>query len=521
MVYDVWSGNLQRHRARLNNKAAVMSDEIWSISLTHEGLGVCALGMDMARRDYSVQWPLKAQFGVRTVDSAAVLRLVAHALSELLKDHEPPLAIAVVSPNAETACFVDDKDVPVSPVFLEELLTIPKSAIPERFSELNETSQAFRNSVIRRIQQMQPTFGMNGAFGVWSLGMLVMHGMTGHAMSACIPRGMVDNIGEYDEESKALIYQAMGINVQNTGERIRPGHVAARISPMLVSRLASNDLPELEKLAGIPVFDMGCWDGAFAYAVAANPLSCAVYAGWDMRALWTAGVSALSAYEIQIISRDETRETDETPQEKTVDEWTRLFQERIEVEKSPGPGKNLQTYGWMLPPMDSAIIKNSLEKLINAESGRIPMKTMSCVPLGSCGLHLHYCKTGWRMMGLTAAHGTIHLARALFEGMIYEVRTWLEIANPEGTNPLKVCIGRPWPAECAQWAADILREKVFYLEESVELLSAFGASLSLLRSLNVDNLPSPHLRAEVIEPDERSVCYQPHYEIHRYLRENG
>ena len=496
--------------------------EIWCIALTTEGISACSLNAAMESRNYSQPWPLMRKYGVLCVDSTVVLRMTARALHELNRGRNGEVrGIALLTPELETAVFADSKGVPASPVFVESPLTIPKSGIPEKYAEMPETSNAYRNSVLRRIQQVEPTFGMNGVYGIWSLGALVMHGLCGNALDACSPRGM--KLGYVSDDMDELIWLALGVNQSSSSRRVRPGTAAGKLSGTCIATLPADDFPELYDLAGIPIFCMGTANGAAAYAMAANALSWAVTVGTRISARWNAGNTALSAYEIQIVDKpangDETSAPNAT-EEMTSNEWTQHFDEQLSLNTEPGPGKTLTTYGYATDSFSSPILMHSIQSLVDAETGRIPMKAFKPAPVGSCGLHCLFNAYGWQITGLQSAHEPAHLDRALFEGMIFELRTWRETVSNDGLAPVRMCVEKPWPPESAQWAADILGESVYYIDDTEGSLASFGGALALIRSLGINLSATPKLQAHVLEPSGRFASYQPHYAIHRYLKEN-
>ncbi len=491
--------------------------EIWSLTLTTEGISACSLNPAMESRQYSQPWPLIRKYGVQCVDSAVVLRMTARALHEISQGRSGEVkGIALLTPELETAVFVDSKSNPASPVFIESPLTIPKSGIPEKYAEMPETSKVYRNSVLRRLQQFEPTFGMNGIYGIWSLGALVMHGLCGNALDACSPRGM--KIDDIPDDMDEMIWQAMGINHALSSRRVRPGVAAARISGNCLAMLPADDFPELFDLAGTPVFCMGTGNGAASYAMAANALSWAVTVGTRLSARWNAGNTALSAYEIQII--DTPAEAPTEPKEMTSNEWTQSFDAQMPLNTEPGPGKTLTTYGYSTEPFCSPILMHSIQALLDQETGRIAMKALKSAPVGSCGLRCIFGAYGWQITGLHSAHEPAQLARALFEGMLFELRAWRETVCNHGLAPVRICIEKPWPTECAQWAADILGESIYYIDDTEGNLASFGGALALMRSLGIDLTAKPRLQANVLEPSGRCESYQPHYAIHRYLKEN-
>ena len=506
--------------------------EIWSLSLTHEGIGACALSLDASHRLYSERWSFVRKYGLWCVEMAELRKAVARAIRALWADSDiPPTAIALSTPQSMTAVFADRQG-PASPVFFDAPLTIPRRDIPKDYGDTPELGKAYRNSVLRRLQQFYPELGLNTPLGIHSLGAAVMRVLTGHSADACIPLGVPSQYPGFSKETRAMFFQAMGYHPDFSSQRVFAGKRVACITPELAANLSVENAPEFSRLAGIPVYCLGNSDGARSYASASNPLSWSVQAGTQIRAHWTAGCNALAAFEIQIIPK--TPDTDnapdaqtpdnqnnasqpDDPSELTADEWTRLFNDSLRLEVSPGPQKALATYGLSLPGFDSPFILDPIRALTDPHSGRILFKTLSHAPLGSGGLHLLHNASGWQLIGLTSAHENAHLVRACFEGLMYSVRSWRENLNQKGLGPIRLVLSPPWPAECAQWAADIMQSALIYIDETSENLAAFGAALALMRDLKLEMTAKPHIPAQIVEPSERSAYYQLHYQVHQQL----
>ena len=488
--------------------------EIWSIALTRDGLGACALGLDMTRRDYTARWPMMRVDRMWAVDTGVLRRIVAESLMALyaqLPKDEQPLAITICAPNAETACFLDNTGTPLSAIYLDKPPVMPRREIPERYAEAPAAAYAYRNSVLRCIQQMRPEFCMENPPGIASIGAIVAQALTGHLSDVCLPRGIPESYPDMDDD----VTTATGLCPDSCFERIRCGVPFARISPEIAQNLNAPDFAALGNLAGVPVFNMGSSDSARAYASASDPLSWSVTVGTDLRAQWTAGIGALTGYEIQIVDSNTPKPESSEEISKTRDEWTREIYAALPIRPYPGPGKNLSGYGLHSVPVHTPIVSQLLASCSLCE-GIVPFETLSTVPVGSNGLHIIPRNDDIQIIGLTSAHEPIHVARALFEGFIYTLRDWQNALESPG--PVRIVIDKPWPAQCAQWIADILARPVFSLDEPAEILAAMGAALCLVRDLDLPVNGKPSLSANIIEPQPRAAAYQPHYDIHCALK---
>ncbi len=514
--------------------------EVWSISVTRDGLGACALGLDMDRRDYMARWPMMRSDRIWTLDVRAMNWVIAEALAALgqgLPQGEMPLALALSTPDAETACFVDADGQPLSPVYLDAPPVMPRREIPDRYAGAPEAASAYRNSVLRCIQQIRPEFCINEPPGIATLGAMVSFALTGHLADTCLPRGISPNYPDLSAD----VFAAAGVRSDRSYERVRCGMPFARISTDAAQNLGVAQTSLLSGLAGIPVFHMGASDSARAYACAADPLSWSAVIGNGLRAQWNAGIGAISGYEIQIVEHndkmdgsdasapdpapqnapDETVSGGDAPpepqeQEKSRDEWTWLINQSIALDVWPGPGKNLCAYGRISAPMHSPVIAQMISACAPHE-GIVPFELLSSVPLGSGGLHVIPRSDDVQIIGLTSAHEPPHFVRAMFEGLVYTLRDWRNaLADP---GPVRLVIDKPWPPETVQWAADILALPVFWIEDSPEALAAMGAALVLVRDLDLPVTGKPRLSASIIEPQPRFAAYQVHYCIHCALKQ--
>ena len=501
--------------------------EIWTIALTSEGIGACAMTPEMECRRFSAPWPEFYAGNTRALETAGIQRLLARALNTLYAespDHELPLAIGICAQDEDTAVFVDRFGVCQSPVYLAAPLTMPRRAIPEKYAS-QELAWVYRNSVLRCLQQQQPLFGEGQCFGLMSLGALVAFWLSGHAVSSMLPRGVPVRFPVFEDENRERIFAALGIHPQYSMTSAKCGHVFARISPEIVKNLASWDMPQLAALAGVPVFDLGASEGAMAYACGANPLSWAANLGWQTQAYWTASITALAEFEIQIIDNPQNTESPENnaadgvtrrPEEMSADDWTMLWSRHLNLNMHSGPRQNLASYGYKLPSVQSGIVTQALQSLIS-DNGRIVFKRLKQVPLGSAGLHVWHNSQGWHITGLCPSHTPAHLARACFEGLVYDIRQKREALGYSVCGPLRLILSNPWPVECVQWAADILNTPVIWIDDSSCSQAAFGAAIALVRDLELQTNAKPRLEAVIIEPQERAAYYETHYQIHKQI----
>ena len=520
--------------------------EIWSIAVTRDGVSVSSLDEKGGRRGSYMRWPLMRCRNLPALGSEDVYRMVAAGLGRLMNTGDSlPEAICLCSPDGETASFVGREGQFGSPVWFDAPLNVLRHDVPGMYAGDESLTSVFRNSVMRRFQQDDVLFGEQEKYGIWTLGAVVSHALTGRPWNACVPRGVPDGYpgGGFSDDMRDMMYQAMGVERSLCSGVCRTGFAAASLERKNLEKLSTYCGADLVRLAGIPLFDMGCCDGAAAYACAASPLSWAVRIGGGVRAGWNAGSSALSAYEIQV-DDGERQDGDGTngghsegvkslmedggedgkhdgldcDEALSVDEWTRLFCSRLHPDALSYLGKTLLSCRYVLEHAMSPVMEACFSGLRNGE-GCVSFSALKDAGTGSHGLHACCTSNGWQIIGMTSAHQCNHLARALFEGEMYAVRQWRESVCPQGMGPVRMMKSELWPEECVQWAADILNQEVIYIQETPAALASFGAALLLMRELDMMD-GKPGLSAQIVMPSERAAYYETHYRIHCMLR-NG
>ncbi|MBO4351062.1 MAG: hypothetical protein J6A01_08985 [Proteobacteria bacterium] len=495
------------------------NQNIWSLALTRHGIGTCIHSAEGMSYRQSYFWPVADIPGIHAILIDKARALLAQALTELCQNAQTlPMAIALCSEDETTAVLLDASQKPVTPVYYELPHPMPRSEIPDKYASSPNLARMYRDSVLRRLQQTNPALGLHEPLGLYSLGALVALWLSGHGVSSCMPMGVPPQFPSFDEDSRDNCMDAIGVKPSLCMKRARCGHVFAKISPWLAQNLGLDENPELKKIAGIPIFDMGDCCGACAYASVANPLSWQATLGFDLSASWTASVSALAQYEIQIIdkSKNPEQKQEDTPkslEDLTSNDWTRILSEHLPLDIHPGPGSSLAAYGCHCPSAYSDVFKCLFAHLADDGEGHLDFEDVLCKsPLGSHGLHCIYSQMGWLIVGMTAAHTKEDFYRALFEGMCYQLRQWREKIPTSQIGPIRLVFEFPWPAECAQWAADILESPVYLLNTPREILAAQGSAIVLLRSLDIPTKPS--IQATIFEPQERSAYYRKHYQVH-------
>ena len=495
------------------------NSNIWSIALTKHGIGTCIHDANKMSFGANYPWVVADVPGIHAIPVDRIKARIAQALADLCQNAQStPLAIAICSEDEATAVLLDASQNPVTPVYEEMPHSMPRADIPEKYASSPKLAQFYRDSVLRRLQQTNPSLGLHEPLGLYSLGALVALWLSGHGVSSCMPMGVPPQFPLFDEDSRGVCMDAIGIKPSLCMERARCGHVFAKISPWLCQNLEIDENDELKKLAGIPIFDLGDCCGACAYASAADPLSWQATIGFELSAYWTASVSALSQYEIQIVDKSKNSEQnqEDTPkklEDLSANDWTQILSNYLRFEIHPGPGSSLAAYGCHCPSSYSEWIGRLLALLPKDENGRFEFEDVLCKsPLGSHGLHFVYAQTGWQILGMTAAHSKEDFVRALFEGMCYQLRQWREKIPTSQIGPVRLVLEDPWPDVCAQWVADMLESPVYLINYHREVLAAQGAAIVLLRVLDIPTKPS--IQATILEPQERSAHYRKHYQVH-------
>lgn len=499
--------------------ASAETPNLWSIALTKHGIGTCIHDAEQMPYFAHDLWAVTDMPGIHGIRVDAAKAKIAHALLELCRNaRSAPMAIAVCCEDETTAVLMDAGQNPATPVYYEMPHPMPRSDIPEKYASSQTLTPIYRDSVLRRLQQANPTLGLHEPLGLWSLGALVVFWLSGHAVSSCMPLGVPPRFPRFDDDSRTICMDALGVKPDLCMKRAKCGHVVAKVSPWLCRNLGIDDDEALKKLSGIPIFDMGDCNGACAYASVADPLSWQVSLGFDLRSFWTASVSALAEYEIQIVDKTENSEQKQTDIHKKLEEfsandWTLVLSDRLPLDIHPGPGRALAAYGCSCPSACSGLLGCVLASLEDDGAGTLDFNEVLCKsPLGSHGLHVANTPNGWQIIGMTAAHGREDFLRALFEGMCYQLRQWREKIPTDKIGPVRLVLESPWPDECAQWVADILESPVYLLGHSREILAAQGAAVVLLRSLDIPTKPS--IQATIFEPQARCACYRKHYQVH-------
>lgn len=494
--------------------------EVWSIALTRESLCVCAVGQDMKRRTYVERIVWSRMYGMRCTAPEGLFRQVGGLLLRLLSEcEELPVCVTLCVPDGETASFVGRNGEYVTPIFWDMPVTIPRRDIPEVYQQDEVLSEVYRKSVKRRLCLAEPSFGLLDGVGLCSVGAMLSYALTGHRADACVAMGVPEGYPGFEAENCEVMEDAMGVELDLSSRRSRTGFVVGRLSEEMTQRLYCEEMRELKRLAGVPLFAMGSSDGACAYGCGATPLSWNVQFGWGLKAVWTASNTALSPYEVSIVEPGEGAKEDEKRAREeglSADEWTQIMDSRGRVSVSEGPGKGRLTYGYRLEPFESSVMVQGLVAVMD-EEGRMSPDILKRVPVGSHGLHVCCRETGWAVIGLKSAHEPGDLARALFEGEMYELRRHLEGACPEGMGPIRLMKSELWPEEFVPLVADILGCEIIYIDETAAEMAAFGSALLLMREEGMEIVEKPRLTAHVIENGGRTGYYQAHYRVHCQL----
>lgn len=497
--------------------------EIWTISLTATGIGACALDTDGQRRSFSAPWPPFIKHNIRAIEPEAPRRLIAHALEALqVKARALPLAIGISSPDRETAAFMDAHGDMQLPIFTDPPIVVPRRDVPDKYECDGALVTAYRQSVLRGLQTLDPGLAVNTHLGLYSLGAVAARWLTGSPASSSLPLGVPEHFPAFENMPQDMFFSALGVSRDLSMKRARCGHLVGKIRSDIVQSLRAFDMPELSELAGIPVFDMGSSNAGRAYASAADPFSWSVTLGTDLRAHWTAGVTALSAYELTVRDQPDAQQDTNAPEikEMTADEWTRAWHDVLPLSVEPGPGAERACFGFTLPSIRASLFAHAFEKLGVSATVPLDIKTLQQSPVGSHGLHVIFDQQYARIVGLCAAHDDCDLARAAFEGMCYALKAYRERLDHGADGPIRLILEQPWPQACAQWVADILDAKAYLIAEDEAALAAFGICLALMRLLEIPLAERPAMQATIIEPGTRCAYYARHYRIHCMLCDN-
>jgi len=273
--------------------------QIWSISLNASSVGACALSLNADCRTHHETIPPDASASY-AVSPQSIFEAISRCFAFLAQDNELPLLICICSHT--TACLVDPHGTPVTPIYNELPLTLPRRDVPTIFADDPALFATYRSSLLRRLQQTTPLLGQTSAVGLSTAAALVIRALTGAHLDVQSPLGTLDSYPWTSaDDARPMLFKALGVSEHLSCRRARAGRVIAPISDAdyLIAPALSLD-PWRTKLNGIPLMHMGSNLAASAYASAANPLSWACSLGWHASAQWTASKSAFSNYQIVV-----------------------------------------------------------------------------------------------------------------------------------------------------------------------------------------------------------------------------
>lgn len=518
-----------KHANQLAQTAFAMTDrpsaEIWALSITSSGIGVTAMSLDAHYRAYFEPWASTDPIALTTAQT--FYNTLNTLFEQLGQNADPPLAICLSA--CTTAGFVDKYGQLMSPIYLETPTPMPRRDVPECFADDPTLFAVYRNSLMRRLQNVSPTtwpddIGLSTAAGC------LIRALTGAHLDAMVPLGTPDAYPWAYHELREMYFRALGVNAQNSVSRTRAGYAVAMVSEV---EPLPRDAAILEawrhKLVGIPIFHTGTATAAAAYACAADPLSWSCVFGWQTSAHWTASHSACAAYEISI--QDAKTDTDiknSTPDDDTHaltrDEWTRYLSNILPLEAEYGARRNDLAYGMTSPSYRTYPLRlaeqqtRELFTQLSQTPPRFAEDLLTLAPLGSAGLHIWPANDAIQIAGIQPAHTPAHFFRATFESQAYAIRAWREMTHLDGLGPIRAAFEPPWDISCAQILSDILETTVITPDVNYATLAAIGTAIALMRDLNITTPDAkPHLDAYEIHPSQSANYYRAHAQIHALL----
>ena len=502
------------------------SGEIWSFSLTSGGIGATAMSLDAHYRAYFE--PLASDDPLTLTTSEAFYHALASLFEKRGQNAGLPLAICLTA--CPTACFVDQYGQCQSPIYLDTPTPMPRRDVPACFADEPSLFAAYRNSLMRRLQNLSPT-SSEKALGLSSASGCFIRTMTGVHLDALTPVGTPDAYPWAYHDLHEMYFRALGVNSALSVARTRASYAIATISE--VEPLPSDAAP-LEawrhKLVGIPIFHTGTATAAAAYATATDPLSWSCVFGWSASAHWTASATACAAYEITVKdapASDETKDdtsTNDAPKELSRDEWTRYLSEVLPLTAEYGARRNDRAYGMKTPsyrifPITTALAQTRQQFMqMSHIEPRFAEDLLSLAPVGSAGLHIWPRHDTLQIAGLMAAHTPAHYLRASFESMAYTIKSWRDLTQLGGLGPIRALFEPPWDISCAQILSDILETTVITPDLNFATTAAIGSAIALMRDLNITTPNAkPHIDAYEVTPSQSTVIYQAHAKIHTIL----
>lgn len=494
-----------------------MASDIWSIAITEDGIGACLLHADFSRQCLFLPWTLRRANAAWIISPEEVLSYLAEIFKKF-SEISLPQFIALATPHASTAILVDEHGSPFGDIYLSSPPAIPRSHVPERFAE-DDLCGVFRQSIIRRLQYQNPNFSNIHAMGVWSLGAFVCHILTGLSADTSPALGMP----QCHDVPAQEFYNALGGYRELCHHYIRPsGDIPiGSLTKGIRYRLHCPHCHALDALSGIAVFHAGSSLASFAYAACADSLSWAVSMGFHSSALWTAGKSALHLYEI-LLKEDKNIDNSALPtkeQHFSNNDWTSIWNEIQQLETLPGPITALSGYGYLWPDSHLWMVDAALQTIKKDQNTPdiIDFETLRHAALGSRGLHWIQQTNGYQCIGMQPFHDASHYLRALLESQFYDIREKREYAAQTITAPIRMAFSAPWPKQCAQWAADILKTPIMLIDANSTTCAAIGTAIATFREIFKDCQIRASLQADIITPSKSSSYYDMHYQIHKAL----
>ena len=489
---------------------------VWSISLTNTGIGACILNTDMTYHHFSAPYPVFRQDRCWCVETNAILHVLGQTLEFLINTSDQlPESLAICTPDREMACFVNDHRHVISPFYLSLPPILPKHDIPEMFQDDPDISSAYRQSLLRNIQQFRPEFGLNEKIGIYSPGAWISQILTGNPVDTCMPVGVPESFPEFDPTNQSMFYKAMGLDPSLNQVMQPTGLTCGNISPDGISCFGSDLSTKLKKIIGIPVFIMGSSQSALSYATAADPLNWSVSLSWKLHTGFNAERNAFNHYEISIHDQGLNavqHATQPDLQNLTRNEWAQLINDHLPFRKSAGTRSTLSYCSLETDSAHSPLFNHSND----FSNHQISAEDFLRIPVGSYGLHFIYHRDSWQIIGLKPSHDIHAFYHALFEGQLYHLLEWQQ-QLPSKPESVRIILNNPWPSEAIQCAANCLQIPVLIPDDSAEILAALGAALGLMRDLHNAPGSSPSIHAQIIEPQTSS--YEAHFRVHCALRQ--
>ncbi|MDX9721692.1 MAG: hypothetical protein RBU37_13155 [Myxococcota bacterium] len=510
-----------------SNSSSGEPEILASLMLGRSASALLLVGLDGQIVEYSrVEHPQPQHFhGFMALELPALRAALTQLFVESAAHADAVVGLLLCSERA--GCHFFHSEDALTPMLFGDGLPIPAREVPS-FVEQHR----YRNSVWRRLAYRDPDLSQHtpsmGTLGSW-----LVSELCGVQLDAVANRPLWLPTKESDEEG----WRAVGLEPSRVPEWQAPCESVGRLNAAFARGVGWP--------SGLPVFVSSDPLAGLFEAFGGSPTSWVAHLSDALSVGWSGPPEALSGLQFSYASAANEQDVDATSeQERDLAATTGVEQgraersadadaqsesaarlteaqenERLRVHFAPalqsiaGVAKRrrsyrLETVGGLMHP-DAALFTAPMAALAElvGERGRITGKMLSVVPVGSDGLRFLVSPTHGVLLGMHAGHTVVHLLRAIFEGVLMQLRLWRH-SSPLDLGPLRLALGEPWSSELGQLCADIVGEPIGLWAHEPSLAALYGLSEALAGARGMKGAqPWPRLGLEWIQPSERAAHY--------------